>query len=298
MIRSLKIFCDLVESQNFTQTAHKNYITQSAVSHHIQTLERRYGHQLLERTRKSLRLTWAGKMIYDAGMELVSRFERLEQALQKKTEKVSGPLRIAATLAAGLYQLPLLITAYLKKYPEVDFKIIYQTAPEIYQAVLSSEVSLGITGYPKSHPRLNIIPLQKDTLCVIVSDAHAWKDRLAISLGQLNGEKLVLLRSGFPTRVAIDKILKKAGTPTKVVHEFDDVEMIKRAVETGLGISIVPWQTARQEALSKMLQRLKITEGPFESTSGVLVKKNSELPIPAQKFVELLPKITAASRSA
>ena len=66
MLRSLRIFCDLVETGSFTETAHRNYLTQSAISQHLKTLESKLGHRLLERYHQEAAITPAGTLVYDA----------------------------------------------------------------------------------------------------------------------------------------------------------------------------------------------------------------------------------------
>ncbi len=87
MIRSLRIFCDLVATQSFTEAAHRNYLTQSALSHHLKALEEKFGQRLVERGRRQIRLTRAGVLLLEAGQDILRRYEQFENALK---EPVTG----------------------------------------------------------------------------------------------------------------------------------------------------------------------------------------------------------------
>ena len=78
MLRAFRIFRDLVTTQSFTEAAHLNYLTQSAVSHHLRALEKTIGQQLVERGRGRIRLTRAGVLFFEAAQELLKRYEQLE----------------------------------------------------------------------------------------------------------------------------------------------------------------------------------------------------------------------------
>src|SRR3972149_8573839 len=89
-LETLKVFCDVVETRSFSAAASQNFVTQSAVSQQIRTLEERYGRQLLERTRGNVQLTPAGEILYQVGQEIVQRYQDMEARLQALRQGVAG----------------------------------------------------------------------------------------------------------------------------------------------------------------------------------------------------------------
>ena len=81
-LETLKVFCDVVETRSFSAAASQNFVTQSAVSQQIRTLEERYGRRLLERTRGNVQLTPAGEILYQVSKEIVQRYQEMEARLQ------------------------------------------------------------------------------------------------------------------------------------------------------------------------------------------------------------------------
>src|SRR5207245_4310969 len=94
-LETLKVFCDVVETRSFSVAASQNFVTQSAVSQQIRTLEERYGRRLLERTRGNVQLTPAGEVLYQASKEIVERYQDMQAQLQVVAQRVAGPVRVA-----------------------------------------------------------------------------------------------------------------------------------------------------------------------------------------------------------
>ncbi len=287
MIRSLQIFMDLVESQSFTETGRRNYLTQSAVSQHLKALETKFGQQLLERGRQRVSMTPAGRLIYEAAKEIVWRYQRLERALERPPAEVSGALRIAAGATVGLYELPPYLAEFLKQYPNVALKLVYGSITEVYDAILANRADVGLVSFPEPHPQLIIQLFKRDRLVVIVPPAHPFASQKRISLKRLDGQPFIAIQEG-PIREAFDSMLEQARARVRVVHEFDHIDLIKRAVEAEAGVAIVPRKTVVNEVQARTLVQLEITEGPFAHSIGILTRRGVERSLSAQKLITAL----------
>src|SRR5437899_11528590 len=94
-IESLKVFCDLAESESFTKAAEINNVTQSAVSQQISSLERVFKSLLIERSKKRFRLTREGQVLYDYSNQITATYEALGSKLQQLKDIISGTMRVA-----------------------------------------------------------------------------------------------------------------------------------------------------------------------------------------------------------
>src|SRR5213592_1785347 len=110
-IESLKVFCDLAETESFTKAAHVNSVTQSAVSQQISSLERVFKSLLIERSKKKFRLTREGQVLYEYSKQIIQTFETLHSRLQELKDVISGTIRVATIYSIGLHDLP----PYIKK---------------------------------------------------------------------------------------------------------------------------------------------------------------------------------------
>ncbi|MGE3434202.1 MAG: LysR family transcriptional regulator, partial [Blastocatellales bacterium] len=103
-IETLKTFCDLIETGSFSKAAALNFVSQSAVSQQVKTLEQRFDQQLIERgQRKGVAPTEAGKIFYAECREILERFHALEERMRVKSAVIAGSIKIATVYSIGLH---------------------------------------------------------------------------------------------------------------------------------------------------------------------------------------------------
>jgi len=287
-IESLKVFCDLAETESFTKAAQINQVTQSAVSQQISALERTFKSLLIERSKKKFRLTREGQALYDYSKQIIQTYDSLHSKLQELKDIISGTIRVATIYSIGLHDLPPYIKRFMKSYPTVNVHVEYRRANQVYDDVLTNVVDLGLVAYPTKDAKLEIIPLRKEPLVLICHPQHPFAKQKTIKLKSLVGQKIIGFEPDIPTRKALDKILKEHGVEVKHVMEFDNVETVKRAVEIDAGISIVPLGTVEQEISKQTLVALPIEDGDFFRPLAALYKKNKVLSPAMKQFLEIL----------
>jgi len=288
-IETLKTFCDLVDSGSFTKAAGQNFVSQSAVSQQLRALEARYGRKLLERgPGQAVVLTDAGRLLYSEGKTLLDRFQRLEQRLRQGAEVMAGTVRVATVYSVGLHALPPYVKHFLRAHPQVNVRVEYSRTDKVYEACLAGTIDLGIVAQPSRRAQLDILLLRPDPLVLVVSPEHPLAQRRKVPLAALKGEPFVAFERSVPTRKAIDRLLKERRVAVSIVTEFDNIETIKRSVEAGLGVSILPQNTVRNEARARTLCALPLNGGPFTRSIGILRRKGRELTPAAQAFLEML----------
>jgi DNA-binding transcriptional LysR family regulator len=287
-IESLKVFCDLAETESFTKAAQINSVTQSAVSQQISSLERIFKSLLIERSKKRFRLTREGQVLYDYSKQIIQTYESLHSKLQELKDIISGTIRVATIYSIGLHDLPPYIKKFMKNYPTVNIHVEYRRANQVYEDVYSNVVDLGLVAYPIKDSKLEIIPLRKEPLVLICHPQHPFARQKSIKLKQLLDQKVIGFEPDIPTRKALDKILREYGVDVKHVMEFDNVETVKRAVEIDAGISIVPLGTVTQEINKQTLAAVEIEDGEFFRPLAAIYKKNKVLSPAMKQFLAIL----------
>src|SRR5512139_1953473 len=246
-IESLKMYCDLAETQSFTQAAHINGVTQSAVSQQISSLERIFNSLLIERSKKQFRLTREGQVLYDYSKQVIQTYDALHNKLQEIKEIISGTIRVATIYSIGLHDLPPYLKKFLKTYPTVNVHVEYRRSNQVYEDVLSNVVDIGLVAYPLRDSKLEIVSLRKESLVIICNPQNPLAKSKSVRLKEIQGQKFVGFEPDIPTRRGIDKALKDGGVNVQYVMEFDNIETVKRAVEIEAGVAIVPPSTIIQE---------------------------------------------------
>jgi len=287
-LETLKVFCDVVETKSFSVAASQNYVTQSAVSQQIRMLEEKYGRQLLERTRGNVQLTPAGEILYQVSKDIVARYHELEAQLQAVTKVVAGTVRVATVHTIGLYELSSQLKRFLKAYPQVQLQLEYSRSSKIYDDALKGSIDLGIVAFPSRRPGITVVPFREDRLVLVCSPQHPLAKHRTVSIKKLAGEPLVGFERDIPTRKETDRVLRRHGVEARYVMELDNAEVMKRVVEIGLGLTILPEPAVRPEVKGGSLVAVQLSDEVLTRPLGIIHRAGKHFSPAAEKLIECL----------
>lgn len=287
-IETLKVFCDVVETGSFSVAASQNFITQSAVSQQLRALEAKYKCRLLERGRGGAKLTPAGEILYRGSRAILEAYHGIENELQELGKVVSGTLRVSIVYSVGLHELPPYLKDYLRSYPQVNVHVEYNRANKIYEAVIAGVIDLGIVAYPARHPQVTIIPFRNDRLVLVCEPEHPFAALRKVAASKLNGQTFVAYERDIATRKAVDQLFKSHGVSVEQVAEYDNIETIKRAVEIGQGVAIVPLPAVQRETELGTLRVVQLTDVTLIRPLGIIHRRGRHLSPAARKFIDVL----------
>lgn len=287
-IETLETFCDLVETRSFSKAARLNFVSQSAVSQQLKALETRLGCVLVERGGvQGVMPTAAGRVFYAECRELVERFRRVEERLREPAA-LAGTVRIATVYSIGLHTLPPYVTRFMKAHPQVKVHIEYSRTDKVCEACAGPAIDFGIVAFPLRRAGVAVIPWREETLVLVCSPRHRLAGRRSVRLAQLDGEEFIAFERDIPTRKTIDRMLKAHGVRVNIVMEFDNIETIKRSVEVGSGLSILPESTIVNEVKNGLLVRVGLAGGPFTRTVGIVHRRGRVPSAAVRHFIDLL----------
>jgi len=287
-IETLKVFCDVVETGSFSMAASQNFITQSAVSQQLRSLESKYHCKLLERGRSGAKPTPAGDILYRASRDILERYREIETQLQESAKVVSGALRIAIVYSVGLHELPPYLKEYLREFPQVNVHVEYSRPNKIYDDVIAGRIDLGIVAYPAKHPQVTVINFREDRLVLVVPPQHPFSSLRKINIGRLDGEAFVGYERDISTRKATDQLFRDHGINVRYTGEYDNIETIKRAVEIEQGMAIVPLASVQHELAQGTMKVVHLSEETLLRPLGIIHKKGRHLSPAAVKFIDVL----------
>ncbi len=296
-IETLKVFIDLVDMQSFSLAAERNFVTQSAVSQQIKTLEEKFKRRLLERVRgrREVKLTPAGEIFYRECKNVLGSYDALQESMRGLVGKISGTVKVATVYSVGLHELPPKVREFMSKFPSAKIDLEYSRTTRVVRDVLNGTVELGVVAFPEPRRGLTIVPMASDRLVLICPPDHEFAERVEIKVAELQGRDFVLFERDIPTRKATDKILKSYGVDVRKVSEFDNIETIKRSVEVGFGLAIVPHPSVMDEERNNQLCVIELAEKDWVRPVGVVYRTDRTLSIAAKKFVQLLENKTPNS---
>jgi DNA-binding transcriptional LysR family regulator len=280
--------CDVARYRSFSRAAAANDITQSAVSQMIAQLERRLNVQLIDRSSRPLQLTPAGRIFYDGCRDLLQRFQELQRSLISGLQHLQLPVRLAAIYSVGLRDMGQYVERFRRMEPRANVQIEYLHPDQVYQRVLDGTADLGLVSFPKSSRKLLAVPWREEEMVVVCPPQHPWSRRGHIRVRELRGQPYVHFEQGLVIRRQVDRFLRHHGAPVQVVMEFDNIENIKKAVEAGAGVALLPEPTVAREVEAGTLIALPLADAVFVRPLGIIYRRSPRLSLAAQRFLEVL----------
>jgi len=289
-IHTLKIFCDVIDTCSFSETAQLNFITQSAVSQQITSLERKLDDPLFIRGKGNFELTPGGKVLYKYAKEILHLYQCITNEISMAKNVISGTIKVATIYSIGLHELPPITSFFAKEYPDVQLDIQYARMDKVYDSVRNGAVDLGIVAFPKKDSHVDVAPFRKDHLVLIIGANHPLKEKKSIKLSEINGEDFIAFDKDIPTAKAINKEFKDRNITVNTVMSFDNIETIKRAVEIETGISIVPKATIINELKIGLLHAVEFEDFYWERPLGIITRSGREVQSIVELFMNYLQK--------
>ena len=291
--RNFELFCEVADCRSFSKAADRRGVSQSSVSQAVAHLEKQLELVLIDRSHRPLALTPAGQRYFEGCRELLAGFERLETEVQAVAGRVTGKLRVAAIYSIGLLQMDSYVHYFEAAFPGVDLRVEYVHPEQVYDQIRTEFADIGLVSFPKDSTEFAAIPWQEQLFSLIVHPDHPLAKQAAegydsAPLEAVQSEDLVNFTSELKVRKQLDRWLRAAGVSPNVVHEFDNVEQIRRAVEDGVGVALLPEATVKRGVETGSLVSLKLDNVEWFRPLGVIHKRNRRLSNAADRFVELI----------
>jgi len=287
-IETLKIFCDLADLRSFSKTAEKHLLSQSAVSQQLAQLELAHKCQLIDRKKRPIELTKAGRLLYGAAQDMLERYEQLKSELNALKSSAGSRVNVAAIFSIGMHTLPEYVKKFMVSHPNVNVHIEYFSAGRIYESVLSGEIDVGLVAVPRRDRRLEVYDFEDEPLVLACSPKHPLAVESQLDIHQLQFERFIAFEKNVPTRAWIDGILQRYNIAVRPVMEFDNIETIKRVVEINSGISILPKPAILQEIAAGTIKGIGFSNEHFFRPTGIIVRKDKILSQASRYLIELL----------
>ena len=287
-IDALKIYCDVVRLRSFSRGAEANGVLQATASLAVQRLEKHLGVMLIERSCRPWKLTREGRVFYDGCRELLESYYHIESAVRGKPVAADKVVRVAAIYSVNLRDMSRCVARFNELRPQARVALEYLHPNRVCERVLNGEVDLGIISFPQERRDMTIIPWRDEPMVVACHPQHRLAKAKQISVKQLADEPFVGFDADLVIRKKIDSFLRQHGVEVKVALTFDNVEAVKRAVEAGSGVAILPWPTLEHELQAKTLAAVPFATQKFARPLGLVYRRGRRLYPNARAFIELL----------
>ncbi len=242
-LRQLQIFAAVARSENVSRAAEVLYLSQSAVSSALLDLERQFDCPLFDRLGKSLRINGMGRGLLPKAEDLLARAAEVEGFL---SGGVLEPLALGATLTIGNYLAPLVVAEYLRRHPESRVDLRVSNTLNVLQSLARCELDLGLIEGEANDSDVVLEPWLEDELVVFCAPSHVLAGTGAVSSKTLAAQAWIVREQGSGTRALFDRAVAQPLGCLNIRLQLQHTEAIKRAVESGLGLSCLSRLSLRE----------------------------------------------------
>jgi DNA-binding transcriptional LysR family regulator len=263
-------------------------VTQSAASQHVQEVERRLGAPLLDRSKRPLELTPAGKLYADFCRDVMRQEDEFQLALERLKQEVEGTVRVASIYSIGLSEMSRLSEEFSLSHPTARLEVEYMRPDKVYAAVSGGQADLGLVSYPESSREISAIPWREEEMRLAVPPSHPLAGHRLVLAADLEAIDFIGFDEDLSIRREIDRFLRVRGVTVRMVMHFDNVQMIKEAVALGSGVSILPARSMQADVDRGRLVAVGLETPGLVRPVGIVHRRRKKFNRAAQAFLELL----------
>ena len=236
-LRQLEVFVAVARLESVSRAAETLSLSQSATSTALAELEKQFDTRLFDRYGKRLQLNELSRQLLPRAIELLDRASQIEALLAG--EAGIGQLSIGASLTIGNYLATLLVGDFMRQHPGCRVQMSVHNTATIVKQVAHLEVDMGLIEGDCQHPDLEVLPWVADELVVFAAPEHPLAQKAHVALEDLVAVPWILREAGSGTRQTFDYAMRHVLSSLDIRLELEHTEAIKRAVESGLGISCI-----------------------------------------------------------
>ncbi len=289
-INQLEVVVAVAREKSFSRAAESLHRTQPAVSQAIRRLEAELGEPLFDRSSKDGTLTAAGRVLFEFAQQMLNLRHHAHTALKELKDLHRGKLTLSANEYTVMYLLPL-VPVFRARHPHIKIEVKRSLASRIASEVLGRETEIGIVSFKPNDPTVAAMPVLMDELALIVAPDHPLAEKTNVSVRELGAESFIAHNVPSPYRERVISTFQKYKTPLNISMELPTLEAIKRFVERGMGVALVPRLTAQAELARGQLAALTVREMKLERRLHLIYRKGATLSHAARAFLRVAKEL-------
>lgn len=293
-IRELRSFCTAARLRSISRAAQELGLGQPTVTTHIKKLEEELGMVLFDRVKRPIQLTLSGQRLADIALPLVEGIDSLPTMTAMAEER--GPVNIGSTPDIIPHTLIRVVRVFLNRYPRVHMRIRSGTRSEVLEMVEDGEVDLGVIQHSEKRDDLEFLGLFLYERVLLTPPDHPLMREPLETLDQIAQWPLILMGRGTYTRQILEDEFRRRGVDYDVVVELDSMDMIKRYVALGMGISVGPRLSIEPDD-TRSLGIISLANFLPVDQAGIVMLKGKTVSTPTRNFISVMQDVLAPAGS-
>lgn len=284
-LRLLKYFVTVVESASYTAAAEILHISQPSLSNAIKQLESGLAITLIDRTKRNMKLTEEGRILYVESLQLLNHFDYVTNEMERL--RIEGPPELSiGVIESANYWIPKVLKEFKQEFTNVDIKLLNVLGlKDVEQALNNYDVHVAITNQFLNRDNIQKIPLYVENLVVLLPLEHPLQEKEYMEVKDLENESFIISKEGFQTREDILNTFRQRGIQPNIQFEIGRFDTACSLVENNLGITVVPENYVKYSTSQKFHIR-KFNNSSTYRTVYIAFDKNRYLPPLVWRFIE------------
>ncbi|NVD40175.1 LysR family transcriptional regulator [Ensifer sp. HO-A22] len=283
--KALKIFMAVARIGSIRGAAEHMGLAPSVVSRQIADTEREIGLALFERTARGTVLTDAGELVLEHGKRVLEDNGLLAEQLDqiRGVQQTRIRIRCGEGFMADLVEHGL--SSFSKAHSYVRYIVELGSTEDVVDAIANSDADIGIAYTPLTDPRIRALAIARQPLCVIVPNGHALSSRTELKLADCLASPCALLGKGNGVTQIVARVAADTGMALAPLLETHSIEVLRRFVASGLGVTFLPRAAVSGEIARGVMQAVDL-EDPLlrEASAHLMVRAHRRLPLSVEKL--------------
>ena len=284
-LAELQVFAAVAQERSFSRAAARLHRTQPAVSQAVKRLEAELDERLFDRSSQGGRLTEAGEILLDYAQRLTRLKDEAEGAVRELQDLRRGRVLIGANEGAVHVLLPV-IERFRRAHPHAQAEVRRVPARQMAREVLGRSLDFGVFTFPPRERGLRALPLGEDELVMLISPAHPLAGRSQITMEEFGRQTVIAHNEASPARERVLRLYEQRHASINIQIGLPSLDGIKRAVEMGLGVALLPQRCARTEIARGQLAAVKVPQLRLPRRVRLVYRRSGEMSHAAAAFLD------------
>jgi DNA-binding transcriptional LysR family regulator len=283
----LQVFLMVAKEGSFSRAAERLYRTQPAVSLTIRKLEDGLGQPLFVRGARPVRLTDAGSVLKDYAERLINLRDEVKKGLSELEGLTRGELSLGVN-ESSIHALLAALAIFRQLHPGVLVRVHRMFSRDIPREVLNYRLDVGAVSYVPQQPELQATEILKDELTLVVPPKHVLAKKREVDVADLGNEVFIAHSVESPYRRRVIELFSRNRTELKMPIEMPTIESIKRFVQMGMGVAIVPRMCVQWEIEHGWMKEVKVRQLNMPRHVYLVSRRGARLPHAAAELMRIL----------
>ena len=288
-LKHLSYFVDISKRESFTKAADDIYVSQSALSKSVKSLEQELNVTLIDRTSKSFNLTEEGRILYVEGEKLLQYIDESQDEIIEKIHRSRLRIRIGVPPVISTVYFSQLLFRFIKQYPNIELEISEVGANIVQNQINAGNIDIGVVILPIINTdNYHIIPAMSSDNALIVNKDHPLASRDEVDFKELEHEDFLILDRTYMLHDIIIKNCEIAGFYPHITTESSQWDFLAEMVAYNQGISILPVPIMKRFYSSDRIKMIRLKEPEFPWNIAMIFKKEKLITAQMEEFIHFV----------